>query len=371
MQQARHQTLIFTRKSRVAAMCVLLVTGASALFAGEPDPLATQPSSGVNLLTNGTFEKLDASGLLPAGWSTVRPDNVRVINSGDERNRVVEMTGNADLMGSYGVDLLSDSVMFKANTRYRCMGYIKTAGPNAMLFVKGYASVTRKDKGVTKTFDDEVYQMVKNIDVKQDWSRFSLEFDVKPANVFSPFQHEIKYLRVLLWGCWPKGTLWWDDIRFEEVGPIPGSERRHEKAVTHQGIPANLGPSATQPEEFDAEQAWADAANALLDERFEEAAKLSEELVRREPTRADYRLALSRAAVKLARWDQAKAQSRWLLSPENKAEPWQVEWATLVDAQVSLQQGDKERATATLRKLATDAKSPHVRQAATELLPSK
>jgi hypothetical protein len=369
MQQARHQTLSFTARSSRVAFCVSLVLSA-ALHAGEPDPLATQPSSGVNLLTNGTFEKLDASGLLPEAWTTVRPDNLRVVNSGDERNRVVEMTGNEGLMGTYGVDLLSDPVMFKANTRFRCTGFVKTAGPGAMLFVKGYASVTRKDKGVMKTFDDEVYQMVKSIDVKREWTRFSLEFDVKPANVFSPFQHEIKHLRVLLWGCWPKGTLWWDDVRFEEVGPIPGKERRHDKAVTHQGIAPTLGPSATQPDEFDAELAWADAANALLEDRFEEAAKLSEQLVQREPSRANYRLVLARSSVKLSQWETAKTQSRWLLLPANKAEPWQVEWATLVDAEITLRQGDKNQALVALRKLAAESKSPHVRDAAAALLKS-
>lgn len=359
--------------SRVIALGLALSCATCIARAQVPDPLATQPSSGVNLVVNGEFEKLDPRTFLPEGWTTKHPENVRVVNSGDERNRIVEMTGDEGLMATYGVDLFSPPIHFKPNTRYRCTGYAKTAGPSMMIFVKGYATVTRKDKGKVSTFDDEVYQMRREVAARKDeWTRFSLEFDVKPSNVFSDFQHEVKYVKVQIWAYYPKGTCWWDEVRFEEVGPIPGADRRHDKAMTHMGVKPTLGPSATQPDEpFDAAQGLLDAAAALSEQEFGEAAELAEKLLKADANKPEHRVVAARALVKTGKLEAAKAHAGWLLDGANKTEPWQQEWARLVNAEVDLRSGDAaatQKAREALEAISANAASPHVRQAAGQLI---
>jgi hypothetical protein len=152
-------------------------------------------------------------------------------------------------MASYGVDLTGEQIPIKGNTRYRCTGLTRSSGPKMKVFIKGYATVTRSIRGEVHTFDDIVYQMRKDIDPSPDWQPFSLEFAIKPADVFSDFQHQVKYVRVRLWAYWPVGTCWFDDIRFEEIGPVPESARRHDEPVTHTDRPPRLNqPAKEEPD---------------------------------------------------------------------------------------------------------------------------
>jgi hypothetical protein len=211
-----------------------------------------------------------------------------------------------------------------------------------IVFVKGYATVTRTVDGKMTTFDDAVYQMKKEIKGTKEWTKFNLDFDVTPARIFSDFQHEVKYLRILLWGYWPAGTCWYDDIRFEEVGPVPSRDDQPQldKALTHTGEAPRLGPAAHEKPEFDAEQTWVDAANALTKGDAAKAYDLSSQLVAHDGKDANYRLLCARAAAGAGKAEAAAEHIKWLLDPAQSegdpppAQPWQVQWAHIVEAEL-------------------------------------
>jgi hypothetical protein len=307
---------------------------------------------------------------------------------------VIEMTGGKKLMASYGVDLTGEKIPVKPNTRYRCTGHAKSANPQMKVFIKGYATVTRRIDGELKTFDDIVYQMRKDIEPSDDWRPFNLDFEIAPAKVFSDFQHEVKYVRVRLWAFWPAGTCWFDDIRFEEVGPVPGSERRHDKGVTHVGLPPRLGEGASQPEakaatdvpasrpsegiRFNEDQTWRDAVNAFRANEHEQAARLANELIAHASNKGAYRVLAARAAAQLKRWNDAEQHAGWLLkqtesTPDKKTPPreiegWQCDWAHVVQAEVCWHTDRIKEAQAILEELLRGDASPHARAVAERLL---
>jgi hypothetical protein len=372
--------------------------------AQDSQPAGSQPASQPatkNLVFNGDFETVDPSGTLPAGWTTTHPDNVRLIDLGGWHGRVIEMTGGRKLMASYGVDLTSEKIPVKANTRYRCTGCTKSTGPNMKVFIKGYATVTRRVKGELKTFDDIVYQMRKDIQPSEEWQPFDLEFAITPAEVFSDFQHEVQYVRIRLWAFWPVGTCWFDEIAFEEVGSVPNSDRRHDDAVTHVGLPPRLGEAAddvaagyrttrahpeagtssTRPAAdaaFDEEQAWREAANALRTNEHAKAALLAEQLIARAPHKGVYRVLAARALIELERWEDADRHASWLLKEADQSsnegtrvrevEPWQRDWARVVQAKVRLHAGRTDEARTILKQVAQASASPHAAAAAARLL---
>ncbi len=345
---------------------------------------ATQPATRpANLAVNGDFEQPDESGKLPAGWITKRPRNVRRMNLGGERGWVVEMTGDNPLMGTYGTDLTGGLIEFEPNTRYRCTGYARSDGPNMKVFVKGYATIKRRNKGRIETLEDVVYQMRKDLEPSKDWKPFNLDFDVTPAAVFSDHQHRVQYLRITLWAYWPRGTCWFDDIRFEEVGPVADHHRRHYEPVTHVGLPPRLADdkdaARTGREPFDEQQAWLDAANALRGGRYEESSKLARQLIAHAPAKGIYRVLAARALAKLERWAEADEHARWILERKEdsetggngacRIEPWQVDWANVVHAEVLWRTGRPKEARKILEQLKkTSAASPHARTAAEKLL---
>lgn len=314
------------------------------------------------------------------------PGNVRVVDSGDEFGRVVEMTGDKKLMASYGVDLTGEKIPIKPNTRYRCTGYTRSEGPKLKVFIRGYATVTRRVEGELKTFVDQVYTMRKDIDATAEWERFNLDFEIIPAAVFSDHKHEIKYVRIKLWAYWPAGTCCYDDIRFEEVGPVPASRIRRPDAVTHTGVKPRLGERAAEPndgERFDEEQTWLDAANAFRAEEYARALPLAERLVAHAPHKGTYRILLARTLGKLKRWPEADRAAAWLLTkesdkpaqtqptqtqPTREIEPWQRDWALVVRAQAAWHAGRPNEARQFLKAVMSKDASPHARQAAERLL---
>jgi hypothetical protein len=357
-------------------------TTSSTLPATQP---ATAPSTQpANLLFNGNFEILDpakpASAPWPQGWTTTHPAQVKLVSAGPSHGWVVEMTGSEQLMGTYGTDLLSQPIEFKANTRYKVTGWTRSQGPKLIVFVKGYATVTRKVDGKDQTFDEPVYQMKKEIKPTANWQPFNLDFELRPTVTFSNFQHHVKYLRVLLWAYWPAGTCWYDDVRFEEVGPIPESEIRNAEAVTHVGTKPRLGvataeaPPAsadTQPAAADDQDVFLDAANAFNDGNPRQAAELLGPLCKRHPEQGEYRVLLARALAKQSLWTQAAAEAQALL--DHPAEPWQRDWARVVLAEARWHAGDVPAARRLLDQVAATAESAPARQAAqalTQLLPA-
>jgi hypothetical protein len=331
---------------------------------------ATQPA---NLVSNGDFSILatkvkPSDPDWPAGWTSKHAGNIKLVKVAGLGRSVIEMTGDEGLMGSYGVELMSAQIDFKPNTRYRVTGRTRSAGPNLIVFVKGYAAVTRTVDGRPQTSDTQVYQMRKEVPPSPDWRGFDLDFAVRPIETFSQFQHEVKYLRVELWAYWPKGTCWYDDIRMEEVGPLPDAARLPKQAVTHAGTKPRLS-SDSQPatvEAFDEEQTFLDAANAFNDGQDDAALKLTERLLARHEDKADYRVLAARVFSRLKRYNEAEGHARWLLA--HAPEAWQRDWGGIVAAEARWHAGDKAAARALLAPVKAASESGNARRAAEELL---
>ena len=366
---------------RLLVACGVLL---SAVAAWGQDSRPTSQPVGENLLFNGNFETVTDAARLPAGWTSKHPENVRLVDLGGERGRVIEMTGGRKLMASYGIDLTGAKIPIEPNTRYRCTGLTKSAGPNIKVFIKGYATVTRRVAGEMKTFDDIVYQMRKDIEPSDDWEPFNLDFAITPAAVFSDFQHEITYVRVRLWAFHPAGTCWFDDLRFEKVGPVPESEWRHAAGMTHVGLPPRLSEAARKGDDrpadaFDEENTWREAANAFKREEHARAAHLAETLIAHAPAKGMYRVLAIRALAALKRWEETEPHTRWLLEEKppksgeeeqvREIESWQLDWARVVRAQALWRAGHGTAAREQLeRVLSSPDGSPHARAAAERLL---
>jgi hypothetical protein len=201
-------------------LVVVLLCGCAAVVAQERKKPTSRPASApTNLVSNGDFERPAPGGNLPEGWTTEHPDNVRLVDDPEGRGRVIEMTGDKKRMASYGVDLVSGDVPVQEGVPYRCTGYTRSTGPNMKVFVRGFATVTRRARGEVKVFDDAVYTMRKDVAPSERWQPFTLDFQIRPAEVVSDEPYPIKYVRIKLWAYWPVGTCWFDDIRFEQVGP--------------------------------------------------------------------------------------------------------------------------------------------------------
>jgi hypothetical protein len=342
--------------------------------AGASQPSASRPPG--NLVVNGSFETGETLGELPAGWTTKHPGNVKRVHVGGGRGWVIEMTGDKELMGTYGTDLLSSKIPIKANTQYRCTGYTRSSGPRMIVFVKGYATLTHQVMGRAQTGEEAVYQVRKEIPPSADWQPFNLDFQIKPTSEFSPFQHRIEYVRITLWAYWPEGTCWYDDVRFEMVGPVEADQLLREEPFTHVGVKPRLGqtqPAASQPSALDEDQAWQDAQNAWQEDRHADALRLAEQLIARTPDRPDYHVLAARAAAGLQRWTDADRHARWLLeespaAPGHKVEPWQQDWARIVRAQVLLHTNHDDQGRHLLETVRDTATSTSARAAAEEML---
>lgn len=334
---------------RKTAQIILFV----ALIAAGP---ASQP---VNLVVNGDFETVDAKTHLPAGWTSKHPGNVKCVRDAVDgrRGMVIEMTGDRDLMGTYGVDLISDKIAFKPNTRYLCTGAARSDGPKMIVFVKGYATINGRE--------EQVYQMRKEIEPSAQWRTFTLDFDVRAANVFSDFQHRVEYLRITLWAYWPAGTCWYDDIHFEEVGPVDPKLVTNAEAVTHVGLPPRLA-TTQAAEPFDLEQTWIDAVNAFNAAQDDQALRLARQLLERQPENADYHLLAARALGRLGRLQEGRTHADMVL--KYATQTWQREWAQVVQAEAIWRGGDAAAAKLLLQQIVEKAESENARQAARELL---
>jgi hypothetical protein len=353
----------------LTAVCLLLAASA---LAGPPAAPASAPA---NLVSNGDFSALapktkPSDPDWPAGWTSKHPKNIKLVRLPGVSRRVIEMTGDEGLMGSYGVELYSAPIQFKPNTRYSVTGRTKSAGPSFIVFVKGYATVTHTIDGKPQTLDEEVYQMHKEIGPSADWRPFHLDFAVRPVETFSQFQHRVKYVRVELWSYWPAGTGWYDDIHFEEVGPLPDAARLPAEAVTHIGVKPHLAaddqPATQAAPAFDEQQTFADAANAFNDGRDQEALAPTAELLTHSPDNVDYHLLAARLLDRLGRYDDARTQARWLLA--HAPEAWQRDWGRIVEADARWHAGDKPAARDLLRAVGASSESDSARRAAGELL---
>ena len=351
--------------------------------AGEKDHAPASPSTpaaakGPNLVRNGDFEKIDPKSGLPEGWTTKHPANIKVADLHDGHGKVVEMSGGNGLMSTYGVDLVSDKLPLKANTRYDCSGWTKSQGPNVMVFIKGYQWITHKVNGKDVTTEEQVYQMRKEVKPSKDWKAFHVDFYLAPTKEFSDFQHKIEYLRLTLWAYYPAGTCWCDDIQFREVGPLEKEKQIHLEAVTHLGVKPNLSEEAAESKKPpDDEQLAMDAVNAFGAEEYGKALDMAVKLIERSPGEGAHRVLAARSALRLKKWDEADKHARWLLAggqhphdgdgKPGRIEPWQQDWARVVHAEVLLHAGHAAEAAALLGEVLQSGTSPHAKTEAQRL----
>ena len=128
----RHRTAVPACLAGALAATAWLAAG-QARPAPRPQPPASAPARiGPNLVYNGDFEVVDPATQLPAGWRRHpdRPENVCLADGGPGRGKVLKLAGGAGLMGGPGVFLMQTrDIPIKPNTRYRCTGWSKSAGP--------------------------------------------------------------------------------------------------------------------------------------------------------------------------------------------------------------------------------------------------
>lgn len=342
--------------------------------------LAEEAAAPVNLLPNGDFAQVEEASGWPVGWTTKHEKNVKwVMVEGEpfhQAARVAQMSGDEGLMGTYGVDVLSDKVEIKPGHRYRVTGWARSDGPNQIVFVKGFGTVTRKIEGREAQVDEVVYQMKKEIvpTPGSKWAEFSLEFEIKPAKIFTAHQSEVKYVRVLLWAYWPVGTCWYGNVHFFDVTPPApeGEKNTVEHSPIFTGEKPRLSGEADKPAEtetFDAEQAWMDAGNAWGEGAFARCAAVCGRLIAHEPGHVNGHLMLARALVKLERWDEAREQVTWLQSQDaGKVAAWQTDYAKVTRGEILLHEGKTEETKALMQAVIAHSESAGATAAAKAVL---
>ncbi|MHB1155360.1 MAG: tetratricopeptide repeat protein [Phycisphaerales bacterium] len=348
--------------SGVVALLLVLLTGGVGYGRDMPD-----------YLPNGRFERVDDKGW-PVGWTTKHEKHVKWVMAEGEpfkvSSRVAQMSGDEGLMGTYGVDVLSDKVEIKPGHRYRVTGWARSGGPNQIVFVKGFGTVTRKIEGRETRVDEVVYQMKKEITPSREWTRFSLEFEIKPAKIFTAHQAEVTYVRVLLWAYWPVGTCWYGDVHFFDVTPAD-EKITAEHSPTFTGEKPRLSEEADRPAEeaFDAEQAWMDAGNAWGEGAYAKCAAVCGQLIAHEPGHVNGHLMLARTLVTLERWNEAWEQVTWLQSQDaGKLAAWQSDYAKVTRGEILLHEGKKEEAKALMQAVIAHSESAGAAAAAKEVL---
>lgn len=319
---------------------------------GQEPAQTSQPAGGASLVPNGDFEEPDADGRLPAQWTTERPNNVRLVGVPDEHGMIVELTGDMGAMGSRGVTLTSAvQITPRANTRYRCTGYVRSSGPLAAVILDGFATVKRHVKGTPEEMDEVVYSARHDLSPSAEWKRFECTVDVKAQDLLFEQRYEVKYLKLILWAYGSGGTCAFDDVRLEIV-EHPAGDKPAAPRVPPATVPALPPGAQTQPasQPSDERRTFVAAANAFSREEYAHGLALLEPLVTLRPSKGEYRMVRIRLLARLERWHEADVAADWFVEspgpttmgagPGAEIEPWQREWARIIKAEAAWRRGD-------------------------------
>ena len=182
-----------------------------ALIAVAAPDVAPKTEPPDNLVVNGDFER---GRLSPFGWD--RPGGVRVswqngIGVDGTRGVCIEMDKRT--AEGYGQGYFSKRIPVEAGTVYRLTVDVKSDGPNAILFVKGFARVKMRYR--------EVYSHHKEV----HFDRYLKEYIrsgrfVTQSFTFSPRhnRYRVGHVKVWLYGYLKPGKLFFDNVQLERVG---------------------------------------------------------------------------------------------------------------------------------------------------------
>ena len=178
-------------------------------------------------------------------------------------------------MGTYGTDLAQPARRVQGQHPLQGHRLDPLAGAKLIVFVKGYAAVTRKVEGKNQTLDDVVYQMKKEIKPTADWQPFSLDFELRPMVTFTTFSTTSSTCACCsgrIGRPVPAVTTTWAASRRSDRSRNRKSATRKPSRQRRQQSP-RLGPTGepsptsadTQPAAADDAQLFLDAANAFND----------------------------------------------------------------------------------------------------------
>jgi hypothetical protein len=179
-----------------------------------------------NLLPDGNFAAAGGWNVIlreqkyppPVGDAMPDVDRGAIVRGPDGNRLVLHMSG--DVAGVWGLACLSGPVPIEPETRYRIAFKMKSDGPTARVFVKGY---TTGDDLVGRVMEREVYrrQVPPQGDTKGKW--VDVVCDLNPQHVRFPVQT----LRVDLYIYLGAGTAEFRDVVLKKVG-APSRKARDE-----------------------------------------------------------------------------------------------------------------------------------------------
>ncbi|MDQ1256645.1 MAG: hypothetical protein QG656_1243 [Candidatus Hydrogenedentes bacterium] len=184
-----------------------------------------------NLVENGGFE---SGNTCPAGWEACTTDAVRIdAGAGTNDSRALCIGMEEKTAYGYGQGYFSKPIPVEPGVEYEVSAAVKSEGPNAILFVKGFATID----GVER----EVY-------TKHKEAHFDRYLEMGPYTTltfrFHPRhpKYRIEHVKVWLYAYLRPGRVWFDDVSVVPAGPAtnepePSSEPKTKPLVTDDPHP--------------------------------------------------------------------------------------------------------------------------------------
>lgn len=139
----------------------------------------------------------------------------------DAKAKVLQFAMPESIAGLNGLACFGDWIYAQPGARYRMAVTYRSDGPTMLNFIKGYALIDAGDGlGLRRR---EVYrrQFPKLGDTGGQWKTAVVDFvpSVLPPGRSGRVPYELKWIRVELYGYWPKGRMYIKDVMLKLVEP--------------------------------------------------------------------------------------------------------------------------------------------------------
>jgi hypothetical protein len=190
---------------------LLLIPVFLAATAAAPTPQPQKPSP--NLVANGDFERGAA---FPLSWDKLPSDrSIRWVKSGGNPDGCIVFTLTRAVAEGPGMLFYSDHFPVKNGQKYSFSVDIKSEGPSARPFVKGYALAPDvKGKIAPRPF----YQRQSLFSADEEWRTYSMTFTPKALPAYKG-RYDITLARVMLYAYLKPGKISFDNVTVREVPP--------------------------------------------------------------------------------------------------------------------------------------------------------
>jgi len=211
----------------------------------------------------------------------------------------------------------------KPGVLYRFSADVKTEKPTPMLFVKGYAELERKVKqgkgGGTTIKVEKVREVVRKSSLTcstanaKEWKRYNVHFFFEERPDIITTRPLPKWIKVMLYAYYPPGDVYFDNAKFEEIGPYVPPKRPNQSAVEPKPPPSP-------------NQLYWKAISHWQKKEYSQALNVLEEAIKKSQDNPEYHLLRGRLYFRMNLLEEAEAELSHTLSLK-PGKKWIVAWS--------------------------------------------